>query len=119
METLLQDIRHALRRLAKSPGFTLAAVVTLALGIGATTAIFSIVNAVLIKPLTFTDPDHLVIVWERFAARNQNTNVVNPANYLDWRDRATGFADLAAIGWTSRTFTGDVPELVQGRSVTP
>ncbi|HKC49008.1 MAG TPA: ABC transporter permease [Gemmatimonadales bacterium] len=119
METLLQDIRHALRRLAQSPGFTLAAVVTLALGIGATTAIFSIVNAVLIKPLTFTDPDRLVIVWERFAGRNQNTNVVNPANYLDWRDRATGFADLAAIGWTSRTFTGDVPELVQGRSVTP
>ena len=119
METLLQDLRHALRRLARSPGFTVAAVVTLALGIGATTAIFSIVHAVLLKPLTFGDPDHLVIVWERFAARSQNTNVVNPANYLDWRDRATSYSDLAAVGWTSRTFTGDVPELVQGRSVTP
>jgi putative ABC transport system permease protein len=93
--------------------------VTLALGIGATTAIFSIVNAVLIKPLSFSDPDRLVIVWERFGARNQNTNVVNPANYLDWRDRATSFSDLAAFGWTQRTFTGDAPELVQGRAVTP
>jgi putative ABC transport system permease protein len=119
MDALLQDLRHALRRLAKSPGFTLAAVVTLALGIGATTAIFSIVNAVLIRPLTFTDPDRLVLVWERFGARSQNTNVVNPANYLDWRDRATSFADLAAFGWTQRTFTGDAPELVQGRAVTP
>ncbi|HET7248463.1 MAG TPA: ABC transporter permease [Gemmatimonadales bacterium] len=119
MEALLQDIRYALRRLARSPGFTLAAVVTLALGIGATTAIFSIVHAVLLRPLTFGNPDRLVIVWERFASRSQNTNVVNPANYLDWRDRATSFSDLAAVGWTSRTFTGDVPELVQGRSVTP
>jgi putative ABC transport system permease protein len=118
MDALLQDLRHALRRLAKSPGFTLAAVATLALGIGATTAIFSIVNAVLIKPLSFTDPDRLVIVWERFGARNQNTNVVNPANYLDWRDRATSFSNLAAFGWTQRTFTGDAPELVQGRAVT-
>ena len=119
MDALLQDLRHALRRLAKSPGFTLAAVVTLALGIGATTAIFSIVNAVLIRPLTFTDPDRLVIVWERFGARSQNTNVVNPANYLDWRDRATSFSDLVAFGWTQRTFTGEAPQLVQGRAVTP
>src|SRR5512142_2810293 len=93
MEALLQDIRYALRRLARSPGFTLAAVVTLALGIGATTAIFSIVHAVLLRPLTFGNPDRLVIVWERFASRSQNTNVVNPANYLDWRDRATSFSD--------------------------
>jgi putative ABC transport system permease protein len=119
MDALLQDLRHAVRRLAKSPGFTLAAVVTLALGIGATTAIFSVVDAVLLRPLTFRDPERLVLVWERFAARDQNTNVVNPANYLDWRDRATSFSDLAAFGWSQQTFTGDAPELVQGRTVTP
>jgi len=119
MDALIQDIRHALRRLAKSPGFTLAAVVTLALGIGATTAIFSVVDAVLLRPLSFGDPSRLVLVWERFGARDQNTNVVNPANYLDWRDRATSFSDLAAFGWSQETFTGDVPEVVQGRTVTP
>jgi len=119
MDTLLQDIRYALRRLAHSPGFTLAASVTLALGIGATTAIFSVVDAVLLRPLTFQDPSRLVLVWERFAARQQETNVVNPANYLDWRDRATSYSDLAAFRWSQQTFTGDVPELVQGRSVTP
>src|SRR5512146_415093 len=119
METLVQDLRHALRRLVHSPGFTFASVVTLALGIGATTAIFSVVDAVLLRPLTFQDPSRLVLVWERFAARDQETNVVNPANYLDWRDRATSFTDLAALGWSQQTFAGDVPELVQGRSVTP
>ncbi len=119
MDGLLQDLRHALRRLGHSPGFTLAAVVTLALGIGATTAIFSVVDAVLLRPLTYGDPNRLVLVWERFGARNQDRNVVNPANYLDWRDRATSFSDLAAFGWAQETFTGDVPELVQGRTVTP
>lgn len=118
MEALLQDIRYAARRLVKSPAFTLAALATLALGIGATTAIFSVVDAVLLRPLTFQDPSRLVVVWERFAARHQETNVVNPANYLDWRDRATSFSDLAAFGWSQQNFTGDVPELVQGRSVT-
>ena len=118
MEALIQDIRYALRRLTHSPGFTLASVVTLALGIGATTAIFSVVDTVLLRPLTFQDPSRLVLVWERFAARHQEINVVNPANYLDWRDRATSFSDLAALGWSQQTFTGDVPELVQGRSVT-
>ena len=119
MDALLQDLRHALRRLAKSPGFTLAAVVTLALGIGATTAIFSVVDGVLLRPLSYRNPDRLVLVWERFGSRDQNTNVVSPANYLDWRDRATSFSDLAAFGWSDQTFTGDVPELVSGRMVTP
>src|SRR5713101_1219261 len=119
MDALLQDIRHAARRLAKSPGFTLAAVMTLALGIGATTAIFSVVDAVLLRPLTYRDPNQLVLVWERFGARSQDRNVVNPANYLDWRDRTKSFADLAAFGWSQQTFTGEMPELVQGRSVTP
>jgi putative ABC transport system permease protein len=119
MDTLLQDLRHAARRLLKSPGFTIAAVATLALGIGATTAIFSVVNAVLLRPLTYRDPSRLVLVWERFAARHQDRNVVNPANYLDWRDRASSFTDLAAFTWTEETFTGADPQIVQGRAVTP
>jgi putative ABC transport system permease protein len=119
METLRQDLRHAVRRLARSPGFTLAAVVTLALGIGATTAIFSVVDGVLLRPLSYKDPDRIVLVWERFAARHQDRNVVNPGNYLDWRDRASSFTDLAAFTWTAETFTGGKPEIVQGRAVTP
>jgi putative ABC transport system permease protein len=119
MDALLHDLRYALRSLARSPGFTFAAVVTLALGIGATTAIFSVVDAVLLRPLTYRDPGRLVLVWERFAARHQETNVVNPGNYLDWRDRATSFTDLAAFTWTEETFTGGDPQIVQGRAVTP
>jgi putative ABC transport system permease protein len=117
MQALLQDLHHAARRLLKSPGFTLAAVGTLALGIGATTAIFSVINGVLLRPLTYPQPDRLVLVWER--SRGQATNVVNPGNYLDWRDRAKSFTDLAAFTWSSLTFTGDAPEIVPGRAVTP
>ena len=119
MDTLLHDLRHALRQLLKHPGFAAAAVGTIALGLGANTAIFSVVNAVLLRPLTYPQPDQLVIVWERNRAAAQATNVVNPGNYLDWRDRTTSFTDLAAITWSSMTFTGDAPEIVQGRSVTP
>ncbi len=119
MDTLLQDLRYAVRQLIKHPGFTAAAVGTIALGLGANTAIFTVVNAVLLRPLTYPRPDQLVIVWERNRAGAQATNVVNPGNYLDWRDRATSFTDLAAITWSSMTFTGDAPEIVQGRSVTP
>lgn len=119
MDALLQDLRHAARQLLKHPGFTFAAAGTIALGLGANTAIFSVVNAVLLRPLTHPEPDRLVIVWERNRAGSQATNVVNPGNYLDWRDRATSFTGLAAFTWSWTTFTGDAPEIVQGRAVTP
>jgi predicted permease len=119
MDALMQDLRYAIRQLLKHPGFTAAALGTIALGLGANTAIFTVVNAVLLRPLTYPRPDQLVIVWERNRAGATATNVVNPGNYLDWRDRATSFSDLAAITWSSMTFTGDAPEIVQGRSVTP
>ncbi len=117
MDTLLQDFRYALRTLAKSPGFTAVVVLTLALGIGANTAIFSVVNGVLLTPLPYQDPSRLVVVWE--SKGTSNHNVVNPANYMDWHDRATSFSGLALLSWTGITFTGDQVEEVQGRSVTP
>src|SRR5262245_12873623 len=119
MSTFLNDLRYAARSLRRSPGFVLAAVATLALGIGANSAIFSVVNAVLMRPLAYPDPDRLVLVWERNIPRHQETNVVNPQNYLDWRDRSKSFAGLALLSWSQITFTGESPEIISGRAVTP
>ncbi|HEX4560276.1 MAG TPA: ABC transporter permease [Gemmatimonadales bacterium] len=118
METLIQDVRYALRQLRTHPGFTAAVVLTLALGIGANTAVFGVVNAVLLKPLGYQKPDRLAIVWEQNTQHGVPFNVVNPRNYLDWKERAGNFTDLAAFGWSQLTFTGDAPESVQGRKVT-
>jgi len=117
IDTLLQDLRYAARTLAKSSGFTAVVVLTLALGIGANTAIFSVVNGVLLTPLPYQDPSRLVVVWE--SKGTSNHNVVNPANYMDWHDRATSFSGLALMSWAGLTFTGDEAERVQGRAVTP
>ncbi|HTS87664.1 MAG TPA: ABC transporter permease [Gemmatimonadales bacterium] len=117
--TLLQDIRYALRALRKSPGYTLVAVATLGLGIGATTAIFTVVNGVLLRPLPYHDPDRLTMIWEAKQGGTTRFNVVNPGNYFDWKTRATSFADMAAFTWSGLTLTGDNPEHVQGRMVTP
>jgi len=85
LETLLQDIRYGVRTLRKSPGFALVAVLTLALGIGANTAIFSVINAVLLKPLPFKDPDRLVQLWETESAPG-NFPLTGP-DYLDWQEQ--------------------------------
>ncbi len=90
-----QDLRYAFRTLLKRPGFALVAVATLALGIGANTAVFSVVEGVLLRPLPVKDPDGLVMVWESRGA-GRNHNVVNPANYLAWRERSRSFSDFAA-----------------------
>ena len=119
METILQDLRYAARALLKSPGFTAVAVLTLALGIGANSAVFTVVNSVLLRPLPYAQPDRLVILWESNPPDGRGTNVVSPANYLAWKARATSFADLAAFTWSQITFTGDDPEQVSGRAVTP
>src|ERR1700704_2702374 len=84
-ETLMQDVRYGARTLRKSPGFTLVAVLTLALGIGANTAIFSVINAVLLKPLPFKDPDRLVQLWETESAPG-NFPMTGP-DYLDWQGK--------------------------------
>ena len=117
IDTLLQDLRYARRTLAHSPAFTLVVVLTLALGIGANTAIFSVVKGVLLTPLPYNDPSRLVVVWESKGPSSHN--VVNPANYMDWHDRATSFSSLALTSWRGLTFTGDQAEEVQGRAVTP
>jgi len=99
-------LRFALRRLRRTPGFTTAAALCLALGIGANTAIFSVVNAVLLRPLPFAEPERLVGVWEANASRNSPRNTVSPANYLDWRSQNTVFEDIAAVYSTTGSLTG-------------
>jgi putative ABC transport system permease protein len=106
MDSLFQDIRFAIRTLARAPGFTVIAILALALGIGANTAIFTVVNAALLEPLPFHDPDRLVVVWERHARRPARKNTVAPANYIRWRERATSFQDLSGFIDTRGVLTG-------------
>src|SRR5215813_9227841 len=95
MSSLLKDVSYGIRSLIKQPGFTAIVVVTLALGIGASTAIFSVVNTVLLRPLPYRDADRLVVIQELTA--NGKHVQVTPANFLDWRAQNTVFEHLAAI----------------------
>src|SRR5262245_19268638 len=106
MDTFVQDLRYAARTFARTPGFTAIAVLTLALGIGANTAIFTIVNAVLIERLPFKDPSRLVAIWESNARRPGRNNVVGPANYIRWRERATSFESMSAFADQRSVLTG-------------
>ena len=118
METLIKDIRYGVRGLLKRPGFTVIALITLALGIGANTAIFSVVNAVLLRPLQFRDPEQLVVVWEEASFAGFPTNTPAPANYVDWKNQNQSFADMAAAASNSFNLTGDgEPERIQANSV--
>lgn len=113
MGSIVQDIRHALRTLRKRPGFTAVALVTLALGIGANTAIFSVIQAVLLAPLPFEEPDRLVQVWESRVERGWTHSVMNPANFWDFREQNTTFEDMGALRRSSLNLTvGDYPERV-------
>jgi putative ABC transport system permease protein len=120
MDALIADLRHGLRLLRRSPGFTSVAVVTLALGIGANTAIFSMVDAVVLRALPYADPDRLVMVWEESRLADFPKNTPAPANFADWRRMNRSFADMAATRGVSASLTGaGEPEQVLGRAVTP
>jgi putative ABC transport system permease protein len=117
--TLLQDFRYGLRMLAKKPGFTFVAVLALSLGIGANTAIFSVVNAVLLRPLPFAEPERLVRVYATNAKRGQTSAPTSYLNFVDWRDQNQVFDHMAAYSGASAAFTyGDVPEQIEGAGAT-
>ncbi len=114
MHPLIQDFRFAIRMLLKNPGFTAVAVLTLALGIGANTAIFSVVSSVLLRPLPFKDPDRLVTVWERSVKKGYEMNHAGVATFQDWKAQSTVFESMAAFGIDEGlSLTGDYePERV-------
>jgi predicted permease len=112
------DLRYALRMLVKSPIFTCVALLTLALGIGANTAIFSVVNAVLLRPLPFKDPSSLVMVWENNMKQGFPRNTFSPANFADYREQNQVFEGMAALSPRSLNLTGEgEPERVDGLRV--
>src|SRR6476620_8998364 len=109
MDTFLQNLRFALRMLRKSPGFTLAAVITLALGIGANTAIFSVVNGVLLRPLPYQNPDQLLMLWE--GTPNFPDASLSFADFRDYRSRNRTLASVAGFRTERRDLTGqETPE---------
>lgn len=112
METLLKDLRYAARMLAKNPGFTALAVVALALGLGANTAIFSVVNSILLKPLPYADPNRLVVLL------HSGNFPVSPADFLDYRRDVTAFEHMAAAqGWGASLAGREGPEMITGLKV--
>lgn len=116
---MTHDIRHALRSLRRAPGFTAVAALTLALGIGATTAIFSIADAVLFRPLVVPEAERVLALWETNRARGAERLLVAPANFLDWRERAQVFDGVAAIEPYGFDYLGGVePQSLVGARVT-
>ena len=119
MDTLIQDLRYGARMLLKSPGFALAAIVALALGIGANTAIFSVVNAVLLKPLAYKDSERIVMVWEANPKRGWDQFAVAPANYLDWTQQSKSLTSIVALRTATTVLTGGTdPERLSGLMAT-
>ena len=120
LEILWHDVRYGFRMLLKGRGFTVVSVLTLALGIGANTAIFSVVNATLIRPLPYPNASRLVMVWERRMPDGEKQNVTSPATFLNWRDDNTVFEQIAAFySDTAIASGGDAPEQVAASGVTP
>ena len=119
MDTLLQDLRYAMRRIASAPGFAAVVLLTLALGIGANTAIFSAVNGILLRPLPYADPDRLVGVWQDHRAiGREEPEWFSPPDFLDWKAQNRTFETMAAIrGWGGALTGSGEPTLVRGLAV--
>ena len=119
----MQDVRYALRTLRNTPGFAAAAILTLALGIGANTAVFSLVSAVLLRPLPFPDSDRLVFVWDDVSSLTNGRFSItepSPADYAAWKDQSRSFIDMAAMAATTYNLTGIAqPQKVEGIRTTP
>ena len=118
MDTFLQDVRYALSTLARSRSFTIIAIACMAIGIGVNTTIFSVVNAILLRPFDFADPEHLVVLQEQNTRNNYDAGVAW-ANLVDWRTQSTAFSDVGAIANRSFTLGNiDEPERLVGSAVT-
>src|SRR5262249_27626370 len=118
MQTIWQDLRYGLRMLLRAPTITLTAVITLALGIGANSGIFSVVNAVFWQRLPYKDPDRLVIVWETITKTASTENTPAPFNYYAWREQSQVFENLAAWRILLENLTGaGEPEQMPGQAV--
>jgi putative ABC transport system permease protein len=120
MMSALLDLRNGLRQLVRAPGFSLVAIAALAIGVGANTAIFSVINTLLLQRLPYRDADRLAIIWEHNLPRDRKNNVVAPANFLHWRDMNQSFEDIAAVTVTYNiTLTGSgEPEELATQAVT-
>jgi len=119
MQNLFDDLRYAFRILLRAPGFATIAILALALGIGANTAIFSAVDAILLRPLPYPDPDRLAMLWGDATFASFPRNNLSPADYVDWRKQNQVFTDVAALRNRSASLTGSgVPEMVIGRTAT-
>ncbi len=117
---MVNDLRYALRQLVKSPGFTAVAILTLALGIGACTAVLSLVNALLVRPLPYHAPQELILLWQKFSAQGLDQIPVSAPEYLDYEKQTTSFEHIAAFDYADLNLTGgDMPERIQGAVVTP
>ena len=119
MDSLLQDLRHGLRLLRSRPAFTVVALLALALGIGANTAIFSVLDAVLLRPLPYKEPGRLVMLWHDYSQMNLPKASLSVPSYIEYRDRVQAFESVAAgTSWSANLTGAGEPERVQGARVT-
>ncbi|MES1210972.1 MAG: permease prefix domain 1-containing protein, partial [Acidobacteriota bacterium] len=119
LETVCQDVWYGARVLARNKGFTAVAVLTLALGIGANTAIYSVVHQLLLRPLPYADPERIVLLWE-VSPEGRHQNTVSTANFRRWQEQGTSFEGMAAFADQRFTLTGSgEPEEIAGQFATP
>jgi hypothetical protein len=117
---MLNEIKVALRGLAKSPGFTIIAILTVALAIGANSAVFSLINALLVRPLPYHDPARLVLLWEQFTAQRLDRIPVSAPEYLDFEKDFKSSEQIATFDYTAFNLaSGSVPERISGAVVSP